>query len=81
MRTIAVVAIGTIMLLMVSCNKSNTSSDTASENLKATETLLNQDYSLAQQYENILVERHETAGMTMTDPTCKMNDSVYHAFP
>ena len=78
MRKIAVIAIGAVMLFAASCNKSKTSPDTNSEDLKATEALLNKDYSQAQQYESLLVERHKTPGMTMTDPTCKMYDSLYH---
>jgi len=78
MRKIAIIAIGAIIMLAAGCNKSTTTPDQNAENLKATETLLNKDYSQAQQYENLLVERHKTVGMTMTDPTCKMYDSLYH---
>ena len=78
MRKIAVIAIGAVMLFAASCNKSKTSPDTNSADLKATEALLNKDYSQAQQYESLLVERHKTPGMTMTDPTCNMYDSLYH---
>ncbi len=78
MRTIAVIAVGAIMMLAAGCNKSTTTPDQNAENLKATETLLNKDYSQAQQYQNLLVERHKTPGMTMMDSTCKMYDSLYH---
>ena len=66
------------MLFAASCNKSKTTPDSNSADLKATEALLNKDYSQAQQYESLLVERHKTPGMTMMDPTCKMYDSLYH---
>lgn len=36
MRAITLVAIGAVMLMAVSCNKDNSSSDLFSENLKAT---------------------------------------------
>lgn len=78
MRKIAMIAIGAVMLFAASCNKSKTSPDTNSADLKATETLLNKDYSQAQQYESLLVERHKTPGMTMMDSTCKMYDSLFH---
>jgi hypothetical protein len=78
MRAIALVAIGTIILLAASCNKSKTYPDPTSEDLKLTEALLSKDYSQAAQYEGLLVDRHKTPGMTMMDPTCKMYDSLYH---
>ncbi len=78
MRKIAIIAIGAVMLFAAGCNKSKTSPDTNSEDLKAMEALLNKDYSQAQQYESLLVERHKTPGMTMMDSTCKMYDSLYH---
>jgi hypothetical protein len=78
MRKIAIIAIGAVMLFAASCNKSKTTPDSNSADLKATEALLNKDYSQAQQYESLLVEHHKTPGMTMMDPTCKMYDSLYH---
>ena len=78
MRKIAVIAFGAVMLFVASCNKSKTSPDPTIEDLKYTEASLSKDYSQAQQYETLLVDRHKTSGMTMTDPTCRMYDSLYH---
>lgn len=78
MRKFAVIAIGAILILATSCNKSKSSGDITSEKLKSTEVLLTNDYSQAKQYESLLVDRHKTGGMTMSDPTCKMYDSLYH---
>jgi len=58
------------------CKKS--SNDQSESQLTQTESNLKQAYNQAQNYENILVERHNTPGMTMNDPICTMNDSLYH---
>lgn len=78
MRKIALIAVGAIVMLAAGCNKSTTPPDQNAENLKATEALLRNDFSLAQQYESLLVERHKIPGMTMLDSACKMYDSLYH---
>ncbi len=58
------------------CKKS--SNDQPNSQLTQTESNLKQAYSQARIYENILVDRHNTQGMTMNDPICKMNDSLFH---
>ena len=78
MKANAITFIGAIIVLVTGCSKSKTSSDPTSEDLKSTEALITKDYSQAQQYEALLVERHKTPGMTMTDLTWKMYDSLYH---
>jgi hypothetical protein len=78
MKTIAMITIGITMILIMGCNKNKSNSDAVAETLKTTEAQLKQDYSQAQQNENLLIERHKTTGMTMTDSTCKMYDSLYH---
>jgi len=80
MRANAILIIGTAIILAAGCNKSMTNSDLSMENLKSPEVVLKQDYSQGQQYENLLAERHKTSGMTLTDQTCKMYDSLYHMY-
>ncbi len=58
------------------CKKS--SNDQTNSQLSQTESSLKQDYTQAQNYETVLVQRHITPGMTMNDPICKMNDSLFH---
>ena len=71
-------ALVAMVISFASCKKSS-NTDQTSQQLAQTESKLKLDYSQAQTYQNILVERHKTPGMTMTDPTCKMNDSLFHA--
>jgi hypothetical protein len=78
LKTISIIIISAVLFLTFGCKKEDTNKSSASEALKATEVLLNQNYSQAQQYQGFLAERHVTQGMPMSDSICQMYDANYH---
>jgi hypothetical protein len=67
-----------VMIVSLASCKKNSDDTAGNQQLSQTETKLKSDYQQAQNYENILVDRHNMPGMTMNDTICMMNDSLFH---
>jgi hypothetical protein len=78
MRKFALIVLGAMLLVTISCKKNSTTTDPTAADLQATEGLLNQDYNKSQQEENLLSARINTPGVTWADQTVRMYDSIYH---
>jgi hypothetical protein len=78
MKTTAIIIVSAILLLTVGCKKADTNKSSGSEALKTAEALLNQNYSQSLQYQGLLIERHVTQGLPMSDSICQLYDANYH---
>jgi hypothetical protein len=78
MKKLAMIAVGTIIIMVTGCKKNSTTVDTISADLQATQGLMSQDYSKAQQAENSLSSRLQVPGTTWTDQTVRMYETEFH---